>query len=214
MCNAIENVLGTRTVVGFTKKQVVATERHKKVIVGFAKTAKIRAASPPLITKEEVDKNRANYYEYIVANEKYPLVVLEDTDYPNTVGAFWGELNVAIHKGLGIKGTLTNGLVRDLDMLDEGYQVIAGGVGPSHAFVHVTELDVNVNIFGLQISPGDFIHADQHGAMSVPQVHLEAMPEALRLVTERETPILDAARRKDFSLEKLKRAMEESKKIC
>ena len=140
MCNALENILGTRTAVGFTKQGVVSVEKRKKVIAGFAKTAKIRAASPPLISQRQVDDNRAMYYDYIVENQKHPLVVIEDTDYPNSVGAFWGELNVAIHKGLGIKGTLTNGLVRDLDSLDEGYQVVAGGIGPSHAFVHVTEL--------------------------------------------------------------------------
>ena len=213
MCNALENILGTRTAVGFTKQGVVSVEKRKKVIAGFAKTAKIRAASPPLISQRQVDDNRAMYYDYIVENQKHPLVVIEDTDYPNSVGAFWGELNVAIHKGLGIKGTLTNGLVRDLDSLDEGYQVVAGGIGPSHAFVHVTELNVDVSVFGLEISPGDFVHADQHGAMTIPNQHLQAIPEALKFVTEKERPILEAARKANFSIERLKHAMEKSKKV-
>ncbi len=213
MCNALENILGTRTAVGFTKQGVVSVEKRKKVIAGFAKTAKIRAASPPLISQRQVDDNRAMYYDYIVENQKHPLVVIEDTDYPNSVGAFWGELNVAIHKGLGIKGTLTNGLVRDLDSLDEGYQVVAGGIGPSHAFVHVTELNVDVSVFGLEISPGDFVHADQHGAMTIPNQHLQAIPEALKFVTEKERPILEAARKANFSIERLKQAMEKSKKV-
>ena len=213
MCNALENILGTRTAFGFTKQGVVSVEKRKKVIAGFAKTAKIRAASPPLISQRQVDDNRAMYYDYIVENQKHPLVVIEDTDYPNSVGAFWGELNVAIHKGLGIKGTLTNGLVRDLDSLDEGYQVVAGGIGPSHAFVHVTELNVDVSVFGLEISPGDFVHADQHGAMTIPNQHLQAIPEALKFVTEKERPILEAARKANFSIERLKQAMEKSKKV-
>ncbi len=213
MCNAMDIVLGTRSAVGFTKEQVVKADDIMQPVVGFAKTAKIRASSPPLISPEKVYENRIQYYEYLVKDEKYPVVVIEDTDYPNTVGAFWGELNVAVHKGLKIRGTVTNGLIRDLGMLDTGYQVIAGGIGPSHAYVHITSLNVSVNIFGLEVNPGDLIHADQHGAMTVPKNHFEALPDALRLVTDREKPILNAARSDGFNIEKLKKAFEESKKI-
>ena len=210
MCNAMDVILGTRTAIGFTRNSVVAAQTSSKPIVGFAKTAKIRALSPPLKSQKEINDIRMQYYEYIVKDEKNPVVVIEDTDYPNCIGAFWGELNVAVHKGLKIKGTVTNGLLRDLGMLDTGYQVIAGGVGPSHAYVHLTELDTPVNILGLEIKPGDFIHADQHGAMTVPSKYLDALPQALDLVIRREVPILKAARKKDFNIEKLKNAFKAS----
>ena len=210
MCNAMDVILGTRSATGFTKNSVVTAQNSKKPIVGIAKTAKIRASSPPLVSQKEINEIRMKYYEYIVQDEKNPVVVIEDTDFPNCIGAFWGELNVAVHKGLKIKGTVTNGLLRDLGMLDTGYQVIAGSVGPSHAFVHLTELDIPVNILGLEIKPGDFIHADQHGAMTVPNKHLDALPHALDLVVRREVPILKAARQKGFNIEKLKKAFRAS----
>ena len=210
MCNAMDVILGTRTATGFTKNSVVTAQISTQPIVGFAKTAKIRAISPPLVSQNDVNAIRMKYYEYIVKDEKNPVVIIEDTDYPNCIGAFWGELNVAVHKGLKIKGTVTNGLLRDLGMLDSGYQVVAGGVGPSHAFVHLTELDTPVNILGLEIKPGAFIHADQHGAMTVPSKHLDALPHALDLVVKREVPILEAARKKGFNIEKLKEAFKKS----
>ena len=210
MCNAMDVILGTRSATGFTKSSMVTAQNSTQPIVGFAKTAKIRASSPPLISQKEINDIRMEYYEYIVKDEKDPLVVIEDTDFPNCIGAFWGELNVAVHKGLKIKGTVTNGLLRDLGMLDPGYQVVAGGIGPSHAFVHITELDTNVNILGLEIKPGDFIHADQHGAMAVPKKYLDALPHALELVVKKEVPILEAARQKDFNIEKLKKAFQTS----
>ena len=210
MCNAMDVILGTRSATGFTKSSMVTAQNSTQPIVGFAKTAKIRASSPPLISQKEINDIRMEYYEYIVKDEKDPLVVIEDTDFPNCIGAFWGELNVAVHKGLKIKGTVTNGLLRDLGMLDPGYQVVAGGIGPSHAFVHITELDTTVNILGLEIKPGDFIHADQHGAMTVPKKYLDALPHALELVVKKEVPILEAARRKDFNIEKLKKAFQTS----
>ena len=210
MCNAMDVILGARSATGFTKSSMVTAQNSTQPIVGFAKTAKIRASSPPLISQKEINDIRMEYYEYIVKDEKDPLVVIEDTDFPNCIGAFWGELNVAVHKGLKIKGTVTNGLLRDLGMLDPGYQVVAGGIGPSHAFVHITELDTTVNILGLEIKPGDFIHADQHGAMTVPKKYLDALPHALELVVKKEVPILEAARRKDFNIEKLKKAFQTS----
>ena len=213
MCNAMDVILGTRSATGFTKSSMVTAQNSTQPIVGFAKTAKIRASSPPLISQKEINDIRMEYYEYIVKDEKDPLVVIEDTDFPNCIGAFWGELNVAVHKGLKIKGTVTNGLLRDLGMLDPGYQVVAGGIGPSHAFVHITELDTNVNILGLEIKPGDFIHADQHGAMAVPKKYLDALPHALELVVKREVPILEAAKQKDFNIEKLKKAFQASWEI-
>ena len=210
MCNAMDVILGTRSATGFTRNSVVTAQISTQPIVGFAKTAKIRALSPPLVSQKEINAIRMKYYEYIVKDEKNPVVIIEDTDYPNCIGAFWGELNVAVHKGLKIKGTVTNGLLRDLGMLDSGYQVVAGGVGPSHAFVHLTELDTPVNILGLEIKPGAFIHADQHGAMTVPSKHLDALPHALDLVVKREVPILEAARKKGFNIEKLKEAFKKS----
>ena len=210
MCNAMDVILGTRTATGFTRNSVVTAQISTQPIVGFAKTAKIRALSPPLVSQKEINAIRMKYYEYIVKDEKNPVVIIEDTDYPNCIGAFWGELNVAVHKGLKIKGTVTNGLLRDLGMLDSGYQVVAGGVGPSHAFVHLTELDTPVNILGLEIKPGAFIHADQHGAMTVPSKHLDALPHALDLVVKREAPILEAARKKGFNIEKLREAFKKS----
>ena len=43
--------------------------------------------------------------------------------------------------------------------------------------------------------------------------YLDAMPEALRLVTAKEEPILEAARKADFNIDKLKKAWAEAQKI-
>ena len=46
--------------------------------------------------------------------------------------------------------------------------------------------------------------------MTVPSKHLDALPHALDLVVRREVPILTAARQKNFNIEKLKKAFQES----
>jgi regulator of RNase E activity RraA len=213
VCNALEHVMGGRTAEGFTKYQVVCADPALPPVVGFARTAKIRASSPSRWPPAEVRALRMAYYEYVASGLGPNVVVIEDTDWPHAIGGFWGEMQVAQHKGLGIAGTVTNGVLRDLGMLDPGYQVIAGSIGPSHAFVHVTDIDVPVAIFGMTVKPDDLIHADRHGAVVVPAYCFGTIADALDLVVRKEQPILKAARTPGFTVEKLKAAWLEAEEI-
>lgn len=213
VCNALEHVMGGRTAEGFTKAPVVCADPTLPPVVGFARTARIRASSPAHLSAADVRALRLAYYEHVAAGDGPNVVVIEDMDYPHAIGGFWGEMQVAQHKGLGIAGTVTNGVMRDLGMLDEGYQVIAGSVGPSHAFVHVTELDCTVSVFGMLVRPNDLIHADRHGAVVIPAQHIERMTWAIDVVLRKEVPILTAARTPGFNIEKLRAAWLEADKI-
>lgn len=213
VCNALEHVMGGRTAEGFTKTPVVCADVSLPPVVGFARTARIRASSPAQRSAADVRALRMQYYEYVAGGDGPNVVVIEDTDFPHAIGGFWGEMQVAQHKGLGIAGTVTNGVLRDLGALDAGYQVIAGSVGPSHAFVHVTELDCPVTVFGMAVRPNDLIHADRHGAVVIPAEHIHRMAWAIDVVLRKEVPILTAARAPGFTVDKLKAAWLEADKI-
>ncbi len=210
ICNALEHVMGGRTAEGFTKSPVVSADPTLPPIVGFARTARIRASSPAQKPAAEVRALRMQYYEYVSAGPGPTLAVIEDTDWPHCIGGFWGEMQVAQHKGLGVAGTLTNGVLRDLGMLDPGYQVIAGSVGPSHAFVHVTDIDVPVTVFGMRVLPGDLVHADRHGGVVIPADCIPKMAAAIDVTIRKEQPILTAARAPGFTVEKLRAAWAEA----
>lgn len=213
VCNALEHVMGGRTAEGFTKSPSVCADPGLPPIVGFARTAKIRASSPAQQPAAEVRALRMQYYAYVAAVSDPTVAVIEDTDWPHCIGGFWGEMQVAQHKGLGVTGTLTNGVLRDLGMLDAGYQVIAGSIGPSHAFVHVTDIDVPVTVLGMPVEPDDLIHADRHGGVVIPAEHIEAMAAAIAIVLRKEQPILRAARAPGFTVEKLRAAWLEADQI-
>jgi regulator of RNase E activity RraA len=206
VCNALEHAMGGRTAEGFTKIPTVCADPALPPIVGFARTAKIRASSPAQKPADEVKALRMAYYDYVASGDGPNVVVIEDTDWPRPIGGFWGEVNVAIHKGLGLAGTLTNGILRDLGMLDAGYQVVAGAIGPSHAFVHVTEIDCPVTVFGMAVNPDNLIHADRHGAVVIPERFIADMARCIDLVIRKERPIIQAARAPGFTVEKLKKA--------
>jgi regulator of RNase E activity RraA len=65
----------------------------------------------------------------------------------------------------------------------------------------------------MTVRSDDLIHADQHGAIIIPADIAPRIPDAAELCGRRETPILDIARSKDFSLEKLKEALKRSAEI-
>jgi regulator of RNase E activity RraA len=212
ICNAIEIVAGRRATEGFTRRPVVAAFPDLPPILGFARTATIRAAAPSTMEKAEARALRIAYYRQLEADEPV-IAVLEDTDDAPGVGAFLGEVNSAIHQGLGVEGALTNGSIRDLDMLAPGFQLLAGSVCPSHAHVHVTAIGVAVSVFGMHVRPGDLIHADRHGAVVIPPGMATELPRAVDLNQRQEAPILKAARAPGFTVDKLVTAMGEADDI-
>ncbi len=111
---------------GFTKEQLFCTDTSLPPIIGYARTATIKASNEidPQIKR---DRSLA-YYEYISSGTGPWISVIQDIDANPGFGAFWGEVNSNIHKALGVIGTITNGSVRDLDVLAKGFQVLAGKI--------------------------------------------------------------------------------------
>ena len=119
-------------------------------------------------------------------------------DFPECIGAYWDEINTNIHKGFGLSGALTNGVMRDLGDLPDGFPVVAGSIGPSHGFVHVKEVGTTVSVFGMQVADSDLIHADQHGALVIPPDVSPILEEAIHKLLDTEKLVLNPARQNGF----------------
>lgn len=197
VCNAIEVVQGKRGFNGFTRGTMVCTEPGRAV-VGYAATAQIAALAPPTEPPEVIKARRMAYYKAMHDAPKPSVAVIEDLDYPNCIGAYWGEINTTIHKGFGMAGALTNGVVRDLGDLPQGFPVVAGSIGPSHGFVHVRSVGQPVRVMGLDVKQGDLVHADRHGAVVVPPEVIPHLAVAVMKLQETEQLVLCPARREGF----------------
>ncbi len=198
VCNAIEVAQGQRGFDQFTRGTMLSSDPEGGAIVGYARTAKIAALEPPQETPEVIKARRMAYYKHMSEGPRPAVTVIEDLDYPNCVGAYWGEINTTVHKGLGVSGALTNGVMRDLGDLPSGFPVVAGSIGPSHGFVHVKDIGTPVDVFGLQVRDGDLIHADRHGAVVVPSDVIAALESAIHKLLETERLILEPARKDGF----------------
>ena len=214
ICNALEIVTPGRRAMGFTRRPLIAPFPQMKPVVAFARTAHIRSREPHPRGREEAKEIRLGYYAHIAAEPLPSIAVLQDIDAPDTgFGAFWGEVQTNVHKGLGCAGVITDGSVRDLDAMAPEFFVLAGSIMPSHAYVHLVDFGGTVSVSGMVVSPNDVIHADRHGAVVIPPDAVKELPAAIDLLTRREKVVIDAARSPGFSIARLRQAFDEQEDI-
>ena len=205
VCNLIEIVAPQRRGAGYTASHLHCPFPDLPPMVGFAKTATIRARDP--VSGSNYMQKRMDYLDYVAAAPGPSVVLIEDKDEPAGYGAFWGEVQTNVHKALGCLGTVTNGSIRDLPAVAEGFQMLAGSIAPSHAYVHIVEFDLSVTVHSMEVQSGNLIHADRHGAVVVPVENIDAMAAALDGLMKREAKIIAAARAPGASVGTIKAAM-------
>lgn len=180
VCNAIEVAQGRRGFTGFTRATVKWSGDLNTRIVGYARTAHIAGREAPPEDRDILRARRMAYFRSMAEGPRPGIAVIEDMDGEAATGAWWGEVHAQVHGNVfGLSGAVTNGLMRDLGDLPASFPVLAGGIGPSHGFVHVRHIGDPVEIFGLRVAEGDLIHADCHGAVVIPPDILPDLSSAL-----------------------------------
>ena len=205
VCNLMEIVAPQRRGAGYTVHHLHCPFPDLPPMVGFAKTVTIRARDA--VSGPSYMQKRLDYLDYVAAVPQPSVVVIEDKDEPAGHGAFWGEVQSNLHKALGCLGTVTNGSIRDIPAIAEGFQMLAGSIGPSHAYVHVVEFGGPVTVHGMAVKSGELIHADRHGAIVVPIETIDGMQTALDGLSKQEAKIIAAARCPGVTVETIKAAL-------
>ncbi|MBP1632349.1 MAG: putative transferase protein, partial [Acidobacteria bacterium] len=87
-----------------------------------------------------------------------------------------------------------------------GFHFFSRQVGVSHAYVHIVEFGIPVEVGGLLVRSGDLLVGDQHGIVQVPVEVAREVPRAVRLVEAWERRVIDACRPEGWSLAALREA--------
>ena len=214
ICNALEIVDPGRRLTGFTHRPLLCPFPSLPPIVGYAKTATIRATHAHELDAKKQREQRIAYYEYI-ADAPFPgIMVIQDLDGPDAgFGAFWGEVMSTVHKGLGLLGVVTDGCIRDIDQWAPGFQALAASIMPSHAHVHLHDFGKEVRVAGMLARSADLVHADRHGAVTIPETAVAKLPAACDLLARKEAVILEMARAPGFNVAKLQEALAKQDEI-
>jgi 3-hexulose-6-phosphate synthase / 6-phospho-3-hexuloisomerase len=102
--------------------------------------------------------------------------------------ALWGGLASLSAKKKGIAGVIMDGAVRDIEEIRaSGLTVFARSVTPTAGEPKgLGELNVSIKCAGAEVSPGDFIIADENGVVVVPKREVMEVANRALYVKERE----------------------------
>lgn len=206
--NAIETFNIRLRNAGFADARIRCMLEDLPPMVGYAATARMRSGEPPIAGR--IYHERGDWWRSILDVPEPRIVVLEDVDTPSGLGAFLGDMHAAILRALGCVGYVTNGAVRDLPgVRGLGLSLFAGNVAVSHAYAHIFDYGHAVRIGGLKVKPGDLLHGDRHGLLTVPLDIAAKIPAAATRGKQNEQRVIDYCRSKQFSVDSLSRLMNE-----
>jgi 4-hydroxy-4-methyl-2-oxoglutarate aldolase len=198
---------------GFADSSIGCVFKEASGVVGYAATARVGSANPPMEKHGYFYYDRAEWWNHILTIPAPRIVVIEDLDQRPGLGAFVGAVHAHILKALGCIALVTNGSVRDLaEIQPTGFQLFASHVAVSHAYAHVFDFGGEVRVGGLQIAPGDLIQGDIHGVQTIPLEIADRVPAAAREILQRRKRLMDFTRSYDFSVERLQQMMKREEK--
>ena len=175
-------------------------------IIGYAATVTIRGSAPPVAGRPFLD--RTDWWNYIATLPAPRVVVVQDLAERPGLGSLVGAVHMNILRALQVAGVVTNGSVRDIPAAETArFQLFAGNVAVSHAYVHIVEFGAPVRVAGLTVNSADLLHGDRHGVQSIPPELVREIPAAAAAMAAREQTLIALCRSADFSLEKLRAAV-------
>jgi 4-hydroxy-4-methyl-2-oxoglutarate aldolase len=183
---------------GFTASGIACRTEMLAPMVGVAFTMKVRSADPSM--KPAYYLEQPDWWERVEDAPSPRVLLIEDTDAQPGRGSLVGPVHACIIKALGFVGVVTTGAIRGTRKFTEiGLHAFSGNVSPSHAFSHVVEIGGPVMIAGMQIRPGEIIHGDRDGIVSIPADLADRVPEAARRAMERERKVCEYCSTSGFS---------------
>jgi regulator of RNase E activity RraA len=209
IANAIEEFGLRLRNEGFTRPGLRCLTTGPAKLIGYAATCRVRSSDPPVDGRSYLD--RMDWWDLIGRLPVPRVAVIQDLDAETGIGSTAGEVHAAILRAFGCAGLITNGAVRDIPAVSGmGFPMFATAAAVSHSYLHVVDYCARVDIFGLEIHPGDLLFADCHGVISIPLSIAEDLPRAAARIRDRDRRIVDVCQSPDFSPDKLKDAIQKS----
>jgi 4-hydroxy-4-methyl-2-oxoglutarate aldolase len=202
VANAIETFGVRLRNAGFANSTVRCMFEDFPPLVGYAATVRVRTSEPPM--EGDSYYYRLDWLEHLSSVPPPRVLVVEDLDPHPGLGSFVGDVHANILRVLGCVGMVTNGAVRNVEAARAlKFQMFAGNLSVSHAFAHVFDFGVPVQVGQMQVRPGDLLHGDRHGIQTVPIEIAQKIPAVARRMSGEERAIIEFCQSGAFTLEKL-----------
>lgn len=145
-------------------------------------------------------------WEALEASPKPAVLVIKDIGSERTRSCHLGEVMASTAKALGAVGCVSDGGLRDILEIRQmgGFQLFCPGFTVSHGNPVICEVNVEVELSGMEVRPGVLLHGDINGVLTVPDAVVEALAEEVEKVRSAEREILELVRSPGFTLDALK----------
>jgi regulator of RNase E activity RraA len=187
---------------GFASLEVRCLFPELPPMVGYAVTCIGDSTSPKMDRKSE---DRA-LYEAIRDSTKPAIVVFQNIGIDRLRSNQFGDIMVTTFQRLGAVGAVTDGGIRDLEGMRRrapGFQMFAAGAVASGGVSITVQVGLTVAIGGMLIRPGDLLHGDANGLISIPHEIADQVAAQGEEVLRKEQAKIDFILSDEFSVESL-----------
>lgn len=189
VCNVIELFESRPVYAGFMNASIRALFPRLPPIVGYATTATYRSAYPP--ATPDTYRRLAEHAERLQEVPAPRVAVIQDLNEP-PVAAVVGEVMSRIYQRFNCAGFITNGAARDLLQIERlRFPVFASAVIVSHGYHRLEDIHVPVHFGGVTVHPGDLLHADANGVVTIPSHIAELVANACEEFCAAERMVLE-----------------------
>lgn len=197
--------LGLAGRVGYASMALCCQFPALPPMVGYAVTCTVDRMPPGSRNLDGLHE----LFDALAAAPKPAVVVLRYVGADVARSCVAGDVICAAYRRLGAVGLVTDGGVRDLGGVRQrlpAFQVFSPGAVVSDGnWIQVLGVGVPVAVCGLTVRPGDLLHGDENGLLSLPLDVAERALEHARLVRDAEAETFDFLDSGAFTLEELKR---------
>ncbi|MCL4488848.1 MAG: RraA family protein [Chloroflexi bacterium] len=201
--NAIEHFKVRDPVTGYASLELRCQFPELKPMVGYAVTCTADTTTAgdhrPMRVHDLLDA--------VQASPKPAVVVVKHVGPDRLRTAFVGDMICTALQKLGAVGVVTDGGNRDASGIRRrapGFQLFAPGWVVSHGYGVYMDFNVTVSVCGLTIQPGDLLHGDESGLLTIPLDIAEPAVVQATAVREAEAEYFEYLQSSSFTYEGLK----------
>lgn len=201
IANAVDTFGVRDATEGFASLDLHCIYPELPPVVGYAVTCTDDSSTP----RKGKGNGYVALYEAIEASPKPVIVVFKSPVDPKR-SLHMGEVMASIVAGLGAVAVVTDGGVRDIAGVrasTPNFQMFAAGAVVAGGSPSLIDVGVTVGICGLTISPGDLLHGDANGLLTIPNAIADKVAEVARGIQESERARIEQAGQPGFSVANL-----------
>ncbi len=202
LANAVEMLRLRPNHEGFTPLEIRCLFPQFGRMCGYAVTAQVESvtSAEPCDPKLFID-----LYREVEKSPKPAVIAFQEIGAYPSLAAHCGEVMATVFTRLGAIGLVSDCAVRDIpEVRALGFRYFARGAVASHANFRIARVGIPIQVMGLVIHPGDVLHGDENGLLSIPAAAQHGLADAVESVRSHECELMGFVRGGEFSLDGLR----------